>query len=278
MIDEDRVYHLPLKDIFYDEKFNCRGAFTPQSVHDLARSIETRKLQSPVIVRLSKDAGIDSHPYHLVAGHRRFKAIEIFLQWDTIPALIRLDTDDETARVLNLVENIDREDLSVIDEAKAIEATFGDLSMREIARRLNRGFNWVKYRLGLLKLSSKIQDYVLTGDLSLRDIELLLRVSPEHRTMEAEKLVHKKQRGEPASVNVRRSRIRKVSEIKQMLAFMLTKGAEGLGTYALAWAIGELDTSVFENYVTEVVSDEDPSSSDNVDPLVDNTDSGREAD
>jgi ParB/RepB/Spo0J family partition protein len=278
MMDEDRVYHLPLKDIFYDEKFNCRGVFTPQSVHDLARSIETRQLQSPVIVRLSKDAGIDSHLYHLVAGHRRFKAIEIFLQWETIPALIRPGMDDETARVLNLIENIDREDLSIIDEARAIEATFGDLSMREIARRLNRGFNWVKYRLGLLKLSSKIQDYVLTGDLSLRDIELLLRVSPEHRTMEAEKLVYKKQRGEPASVNVRRSRVRKASEIKQMMAFMLTEGAEGLGTYALAWAIGELETSVFENYVSEVVSDEDPSSSSNVNPLADNTDEGCETD
>jgi ParB family chromosome partitioning protein len=276
MIDEDRVYHLPLKDIFYDEKFNSRGAFTPQSVHDLARSIEARQLQSPVMVRPAKDAGIDSHSYHLVAGHRRFKAIEIFLQWETIPALIRSGMDDETARVLNLVENIDREDLSVIEEAKAIEATFGDMSMREIARRLNRGFNWVKYRLGLLKLSSKIQDYVLAGDLSLRDIELLLRVSPEHRGMEADKLVHKKQRGEPASVNVRRSRLRKTSEIKQMMASMLTKGAEGLGTYALAWAIGELDTSVFENYVIEVIGDENPSSSSGVNPLADNTDEGCE--
>jgi ParB/RepB/Spo0J family partition protein len=229
-------------------------------------------------VRPQKDAGITSHPYHLVAGHRRFKAIEIFLQWETIPSLIRAGIDDETSRVLNLVENIDREDLSVIDEAKAIEATFGDTSMREIARHLNRGFNWVKYRLGLLKLSPKIQGYVLTGDLSLRDIELLLRVSPEHRGMEADKLVYKKQRGEPGSVSVRRSRVRKVSEIKHMLAFMLTKGAEGLGTYALAWAIGELDTPVFENYVTEVVSDEDPSSSNSVDPLADNSNESGTAD
>lgn len=249
MFDKDRIYHLPLTEIFYDETFNCRGVFTPQSVHDLARSIESIELTCPIVVRLAEDAGIKTHKYHLVAGHRRYKAIEIFLKWETIPSLIRPGLDDEAARVLNLTENIDREDLCVVDQARAIKTTFGDLPVREIGRRLNRGFHWVKYRLGLLELSPRIQAYVTRGDLSLRDIELLLRVSPEHRDKEAELLVHQKMRGEPASVTIRRSRIRKASEIKQMIAELLVKGAEGLGTYALAWALGDMETAMFAEHV-----------------------------
>lgn len=253
MIDEDRVYHVPLTDIFYDEQFNCRGKFTPQNVHDLAMSIKDRGLQCPVILRLAKDAGIDSHPYHLVAGHRRYKAIEIFLKWETIPALIKADLDTETAHVLNLIENIDRKDLTSVEEGKAIKATFGDMPIREIARRLNRSFSWVKYRIALLELSTHIQKYVTNGELSLRDIELLLKVSPEHRDREADILVHRKCRGEAASIQVRRSRIRKASEIKQMITYMLSQEVEGLGTYALAWAVGEIDTPTFEGYVEKAV-------------------------
>lgn len=251
MFDEDRVYHLPLTDIFYDDQFNCRGSFTPQSVYDLAQSIKTRKLQSPVIVRPADDAGIKTHLYHLVAGHRRYRAIEIFLKWDTIPALIKPGMDDETASILNLVENIEREDLPTVEQAKAIRATFGDLPIREIGRRLNRGFHWVKHRLGLLELSPHIQEHVTNGNLSLRDIELLLRVPPEHRDKEAGILIQKKGRGEPASVRVRRSRVRKTSEIKQMMTSMLEQGAQGLGTYALAWAIGEIDDKTMREYIDQ---------------------------
>jgi len=255
MVERDQVYHVPLTEIFYDDTFNSRGTFTPQSVHDLSRSIETSGLLCPVIVRLAEDAGITTHKYHLVAGHRRYKAIEFFLKWDTIPTLIRPGLDDEEAHVLNLIENIEREDLCVVDQAKAIKATFGELPVREIGRRLNRGFHWVKYRLGLLELSARVQGYVDRGDLSLRDIELLLRVSPEHRDREAELLVQKKMRGEAASVTVRRSRNRKTSEIKQMIGELLLQGVEGLGTYALAWAIGEMDTDTLAAHVQKAKRD-----------------------
>jgi len=256
MFDPDRVYHLPLTEIFYDDTFNCRGPIAPQTVHDLSRSIGAHGLHFPIIVRLAEDAGIETHKYHLVAGHRRYKAVELFLKWKMIPTLIRPGLDDDAARELNLIENIDREDLPVVDQAKAIQTTFGDLPVREIARRLNRGFHWVKYRLGLLELSPRLQKYVARGDLSLRDIELLLRVSPEQRDKEAEILVQKKMRGEPASVRIRRSRLRKASEIKQMTASLLHRGAEGLGTYALAWAVGEMETATFEEHVKQALRDE----------------------
>lgn len=269
MFDEDRVYHLPLTEIFYDETFNCRGIFTPQSVHDLARSIEKNGMHYPTIVRLGEDAKITTHKYHLVAGHRRYKAVEIFLKWETIPTLIRPGLDDETARALNLIENIDRKDLCVIDEAKAIQITFGDLPAREIGRRLNRGFHWVKYRLGLLELSPRIQGYAERGELSLRDIELLLRVSPEHRDKEAEILVQKKVRGVPASVTIRRSRVRKASEIKQMIGELLLKGVEGLGTYALAWAVGEMETATLEEHVKNALRDDGVRDEDFTDGVID---------
>jgi ParB/RepB/Spo0J family partition protein len=248
------ITNVLLSDIHYDDVFNCRGEFTRQSVYDLAQSIKTNSLLCPLILRAGYDAGIKSHLYHLVAGHRRFKAIEWWLKWDQVPAIIHTGLTDEKAHVINLVENIEREDLTLVEQGLAIKETFPDMSLREIGEHLHRSKFWIKQRFDLIKLSPKIQDYVTGGRLTLGDVELLLRLNPSERETEVDVLLAHKQRGHPISVSVRRGRTRKTSEIKQMVARMMTGGAAGIGTKALIWATGNITDEEFETLWREWVS------------------------
>jgi len=252
----DQIINVLISDILYDDEFNCRGEITRQSVHDLAKSIETATLLQPIVLRLGVDAGDDTHAYHIVAGHRRLKAVEWWLKWDRIPSIIRPGLSDDLAHVLNLTENIERKDLTIVEQGLAIKATFPDMSLREIGDRLQRSPYWVKQRFDLIKLSSKIQGYVTDGKLAMRDIELLLRLTPHERETEVEVLLARKQRGEAASIPGRRGRIRKSSEIKQMLARMITGGAQGIGTKALEWAVGNITDDEFEIYWGDWVTKE----------------------
>jgi len=243
----NEIADIPISDIYYDDVFNCRGEFTRQSVHELARSIREHSLLQPIVLRLGEDAGITTHKYHVVAGHRRLKAAEWWLNWETIPAIVKPGLDDETAKIVNLTENIEREDLTYVEQGLAIRAAFPNLPLREIGDRLNRSHIWVKQRLDLIKLSPKIQTYVSEGKLTLREVELLLKLPPSARETEVDVLLAGKQRGEAMRVPVRCSKIRKVSEIRQTMAKMLQGGASGIGTAALAWALGNLTDDEFED-------------------------------
>jgi ParB family chromosome partitioning protein len=260
MANKDEVYHVPLSDILYDDTFNCRGAITPQSVHDLSRSIQDNGLQCPILLRTAESAGITTHAYQIVAGHRRFKAFEIFLKQNTIPAFIRDDLNEETAKVLNLVENLDREDVPHVEQAMAMQIAFKGKTHDEIAAILNRSANWVRRRLVLLKLPPRVQGYVTDGYLTQSDVEVLMQVPVDKRGAEADKMVRLKKAGKPASVSTRRSTVRNMGDVRYMINQMLRQGGEGIGTYALAWAISELTTEeftdLFQEYLKEVKNNE----------------------
>ena len=111
------AFPVPLKRIYYDADFNCRDAFTLQSVSDLAESIrlrgggvELKGLDYPIVVQPiadmvgKKPAGCD---YRLIAGHRRYKAMEVFLKWTRAPAMILAGLSEHEARMLNFVENLE---------------------------------------------------------------------------------------------------------------------------------------------------------------------------
>ena len=124
------TYPVPLASIYYDTTFNCRGNFTLQSVEELAASIrlrgggvELKGLDYPIVVQPIEDM-VGARPagfaYRLIAGHRRFKAMEGFLRWSQAPAMIRAGLSDHEARMLNFVENLERKDLNPLEEARAL--------------------------------------------------------------------------------------------------------------------------------------------------------------
>lgn len=138
-----------------------RLTFDPESLRELADSIKAEGLHQPIILRPR------SGRFEIVAGDRRFLAHQI-LGRETIPAIVR-DMDDQTCELTRATENLQRVDISPIEEALVYEALHEKEGMpiKEIARRLGRSVSTVKGRLDLLLLPEEYQKEVHHGRLSV---------------------------------------------------------------------------------------------------------------
>jgi ParB family chromosome partitioning protein len=138
-----------------------RTAFETEPLEGLARSIAADGVLQPVVVR---DRGDGS--YELIAGERRLRAAR-HAGLATVPAIVRR-ADDREALLLALVENVAREDLNAVDEARAYAAlvdTF-ELSAAEVATRVGKSRPAVANTLRLLDLPDEVLDHVAAGRLS----------------------------------------------------------------------------------------------------------------
>jgi len=248
------VFSLPVSQIYYDADFNCRGQFTLQSVEELAQSIDELGLQFPVVVQPAEEIEDFEHAdyrWRLIAGHRRFRAVTTFLKWTEIPATIRSGLTDRQARMFNFTENLEREDLNVLEEARALGRLFPKgASLREAARELKRHTRWVQARFRLLKLPEEVQIKVAAGTLSLVDVEVLSQFeSPEDQIRAAAEIAKAKRHGRKPSEGRtgRKFRYRKTkTQINRMIAKLMDHGIDGLTTRALAWAAGSIGDDDFE--------------------------------
>lgn len=128
-------------------------------VDGLAQSIKSNGLLQPITVRTRSEPGL----FEIVIGSRRLKAIAQ-LGWKEIPVIVREMGDDE-ARELIVVENLQREDLSPMEEAAGIlELLSSGKTLQEVADKLGRGGTWVAKRAKLLNLSPKWQDAIKEPD------------------------------------------------------------------------------------------------------------------
>lgn len=157
--------------------YQPRTQLDEASLAELTASIEASGLLQPVIVRPRNGA------YELIAGERRWRAAER-LGWSKIPAVVR-DVDDRTLLTLALIENLQRHDLSPIDEAAGYRR-LGDefhLPQSEIARVVGRNRSTVANLLRLLQLPQEIQAMVHQGDLSEGHARALLGIADEERML-----------------------------------------------------------------------------------------------
>jgi ParB family transcriptional regulator, chromosome partitioning protein len=147
-----------------------RQNFDESSLQSLADSIKELGLLQPVVVRPSEDG------YVLIAGERRCRAAEL-AGLDDVPALIRAEgIDDATSLAEALVENVQREDLSPMEEAAAYQqllAEFG-LTHEDIASRVGKSRSAVTNTIRLLQLPARIQAMVGRGQLSAGHARALL--------------------------------------------------------------------------------------------------------
>jgi ParB family chromosome partitioning protein len=158
--------------------YQPRTRLDENALAELTASIEASGLLQPVIVRPRGDS------YELIAGERRWRAAER-LGWTRIPAVVR-EVDDQTLLTLALIENLQRHDLSPIDEARGYKR-LGDefrLPQTEIARTLGRNRSTVANLLRLLQLPEEIQAMVHQGDLSEGHARALLGVGDPGRMLE----------------------------------------------------------------------------------------------
>ena len=143
--------------------FQPRRKFHATELSELAASIRVNGLLQPVLVRRSPSG----RTYQLVAGERRLRAVKL-LGWTEIPAQIR-EVDDRTLLILALVENIQREDLGPLEEAKAygvLRDKFG-YGQREVAEAVGKSRSTVANVLRLLTLPPSVRRLLEEGTLSM---------------------------------------------------------------------------------------------------------------
>ena len=258
-LEQYDVFSLPVSEVYYDADFNCRGQFTLASVEELAQSIDELGLQFPVVVQPAEEIeGFEQEGFQwrLIAGHRRFRAVTTFLKWAEIPAVIWRGMTERQARLFNFTENLEREDLNVLEEARALGRLFPDgASLREAARELKRHTRWVHARFRLLKLPEEVQIKVAAGTLSLVDVEILSQFdSPEEQIRIANDIAKAERRGRhPRETKPGRGRRTKTkTQINQMIAKLMGHGLDGLTTRALAWAAGSIGGDEFEEDIRQI--------------------------
>ena len=162
-----------------------RKNFRPEAMDELVESIRVHGVLQPILV--SKKGG--SEGYTIVAGERRWRAAQsIGLQ--QIPAVVR-DTDSTSRMLLALVENLQRSDLGILEEAAAydqLQNEFG-LTQQEIGRRVGRSRSAVANTLRLLDLPSAVMELVRSGDISAGHARALLQLQNYDRQIEIATLI-----------------------------------------------------------------------------------------
>ena len=155
--------------------FQPRTAFDEEAFTELAASIEASGLLQPIIVRPRNGS------YELIAGERRWRAV-VHLGWSKIPAVIK-DVDDQTLLTLALIENLQRDALSPIDEASGYQrlSTEFKLPHADIARMVGRNRSTVANLLRLLQLPPEVQAMVHGKSLSEGHARALLGLEDRER-------------------------------------------------------------------------------------------------
>lgn len=152
-------------------QFQPRRQFSENSIKELAQTLDKEGLLQPIVIRE------DGEEYEIIAGERRFRAAQL-LGWEKIPAIVN-NMDDDQAAFLALIENLQRENLNPIDEAKAYTnlMKLNNLTQAELAKDMGKSQSYVANKLRLLKLTPKVQSYLASGEISARHGRALVGLS-----------------------------------------------------------------------------------------------------
>jgi ParB family chromosome partitioning protein len=154
------LLHIPLEAIHANPR-QPRRRFEPEATAGLAASIRAQGVLQPVVVRPREEGG-----YELIAGERRWRAARD-AGVATLPAVVR-NADDRDTLLLGLVENVAREDLSPVEEARAYAVLLDEfeLPLAEVAERVGRSKPSVSNRLRLLELPEEVLWMLVRGDIT----------------------------------------------------------------------------------------------------------------
>ena len=256
MMPAGTLVSIPLSEILADDDFNCRGKIVPIDVVDLAKDIQERGLIQPVTVAPYIEG---SYKYRLIAGFRRFSA-HLVIQRSEIDAIIREDMiDEKECRFFNLSENLQRTDLTIMQEARALQHLQAvGVGEHDAADRLNKSRGWIQVRYLLLKLPKEVQKEVEAGFIKQTQIRELYSLYKNHSIEKLYAAVRKikdaKIMGrdlvtvDPDKLSPKAKRIRKRPEIFEMMAHVVQYADNGLHTRCLAWCAGEInDDELFDS-------------------------------
>jgi ParB family chromosome partitioning protein len=235
---------LLLSDILSDAEFNCRGSIDPESVEDLAASMQAQGLICPIVVAAWPDP-----PWRVVAGHRRVAAARRLL-WDKIEAVIMEEMTDLEAAKINLQENLGRRDLTPSQEMRGIIHIYGDNpDPKVVAAEMKLSTTWVRHRLSIRKLEACIQRDIDKGLLTALDISHLISAPVECRVDIAKELMQAKAQGVAGRVVAAKHKLTKTRRNKTTIkAGLVALGDMGITPHyreAMLWCAGDVTSEDF---------------------------------
>ena len=192
---EQRVYETATNEEIIDinlsdlraNPYQPRKVFNDEALNDLAESIKEHGVFQPIIVKKSIKG------YEIIAGERRVRASKI-AGLEKIPAIIR-NLNDEQMMEIALLENLQRENLSAIEEAVAYKSMIEKLNLtqEELSKKVGKSRSHITNILGLLRLPKEVQEMVATNKLSMGHARVLSKLEDNEKILEmARQIVERK--------------------------------------------------------------------------------------
>ncbi len=215
-------------------KYQPRTRMDEGSLYELAESIKSQGVMQPVLVR-----PVAGGRYEIIAGERRFRAAKL-AGLDSVPVLVK-EVPDESAAVMALIENIQREDLNPLEEAQGLQrlVTEFQLTHEQAAQAVGRSRSAASNLLRLLNLAEPVQQMLLAGDLDMGHARALLALDGAGQittaneiaarklsVREAEKLVARAGRKPAAAAPRANAKSRDLERLESQLADRLTAPVE----------------------------------------------------
>src|SRR5690625_1529002 len=208
-------------------KYQPRTRMDEEALNELADSIKAQGIMQPILVRPLKGRG--AKKYEIVAGERRFRAASI-AGLKEVPVLIR-EVSDDTAAVMALIENIQREDLNPLEEARGVKRLLDEFGMThdQAAQAIGRSRSATSNMLRLLNLTEPVQTMLLAGDIDMGHARALLAVDAASQIILANEVVAKalsvrdteklvgrflREQEEPADIHVTDAKQQKSADVK----------------------------------------------------------------
>jgi len=181
--NEDQIEKIELQKLVINP-FQPRKTFDDEAIEELAQSIKEHGIIQPIVVRKK------GKKFEIVVGERRFRAAKL-AKLNEIPAIVRDLTEDQMME-LAILENLQREDLTPIEEAEAYQSLIEKLNFtqEELANRLGKSRPYITNHLRLLQLPDQVRELVNNGELSMGHGRTLLGLKNKRRIPEvADKVI-----------------------------------------------------------------------------------------
>jgi ParB family transcriptional regulator, chromosome partitioning protein len=188
----DRIANLPL-DLLQRGKYQPRLDMRPETLNELAQSIKAQGVMQPIVVRPLSDRNPgESQRYEIIAGERRWRAAQM-AGLGEIPAIIR-EVPDEAAVAMALIENIQREDLNPLEEARALSRLIEEfgLTHQSAAEAVGRSRAAVSNLLRLMELADEVKQLLEQRSIEMGHARALLSLTSRRQQIEVAGLVAKK--------------------------------------------------------------------------------------